>query len=74
MPEEHVCVGATFPVMRLQDLNDEREPNAWLDVARERLAELDAELVDQGWRRSPARGRHWWSVVYERGMPDRRKS
>lgn len=63
--QAHVCVGATFPVMRFQDLDNETEPNAWSDVAHDRLAELDAELVRQGWRRSPTRGRHWWSTVYE---------
>ena len=67
-PEAHVCVGATFPVMRFQDMDNQTEPNAWSDLARDRLAELDAELLSQGWRRLPERGRHWWSSVYERGV------
>ena len=67
--EEHEYVGATFPVMRLQDLDDQREPNAWLDLARDRWRELDAELVGRGWRRSELHGPHWWSAVYDRGAP-----
>jgi hypothetical protein len=59
-------VGATFPVMRAQDLDDETEPNAWLEVARERLQELDGQLVRDGWRRAGRPGRHWWSHLYTR--------
>jgi hypothetical protein len=61
---EDVFVGATFPVMRLQDLDDPVEPNAWLDVARDRLCELNDELVEAGWHRDPRTGRHWWSLTY----------
>ena len=61
----HVAVGATFPVMRFADLDNEVEPNTWLETARERLDELDRELVADGWRRHPGRGRHWWSLTYE---------
>jgi hypothetical protein len=35
---EDQFVGATFPGMRLQDLDDQVEPNAWLDLARQRSA------------------------------------
>jgi hypothetical protein len=63
---EDLFVGATFPVMRLQDLDNRMEPNAWLDVARDRLRELDEELVSAGWQREPDRGRHWWSLTYTR--------
>jgi hypothetical protein len=69
-PGEHrhasddLFVGATFPVMRLQDLDDQTEPNAWLDMARDRLRELDEQLVSAGWRRDPDKGRHWWSLTY----------
>ncbi|QNN54474.1 hypothetical protein [Nocardioides mesophilus] len=59
-------VGATFPMMRWQDLNDEVDPNGWLELARERLRELDRQLVDDGWVRRPDTGRHWWSLRYSR--------
>jgi hypothetical protein len=61
---EDLFVGAAFPVMRMQDLDDRAEPNAWLDVARDRLRELDEQLVASGWRREPRTGRHWWSLTY----------
>lgn len=64
--EQHAASGATFPVMRLQDLDDLTEPNAWIDIARERLRELDRELVGAGWKRREERGRHWWSWSYDR--------
>lgn len=63
---QHAATGATFPVMRLQDLNDLREPNAWIDTAHERLRELDHELLDAGWQRREQRGLHWWSLSYQR--------
>ena len=62
----HVATGATFPVMRFADLDNEVEPNAWLDTARERLGELDRELARDGWHRRPGRGPHWWSLTYDR--------
>ncbi len=61
---DHQFLGATFPMMRLQDLNNLNEPNAWLDTARERLQELDRQLVADGWQRQPGLGRHWWSLSY----------
>jgi hypothetical protein len=61
----HLVEGATFPVMRWADLNDLTEPNTWLDTARERLGELDAELVSRGLRRRSDRGPHWWSLRYD---------
>ncbi len=60
-------VGATFPVLRFQSLEDTREPNAWVDLAQERLRDLDAALQAAGWRPLPRRGRHWWSLRYARG-------
>jgi hypothetical protein len=65
---DHV-LGATFPMVRWQDLDDPREPNAWIKDARERLQELDRELVDRGWRRLGTTGRHWWSLGYVRDRP-----
>lgn len=61
---DHVATGATFPVMRLQDMDNLREPNAWIDVARERLEELDEELRGLGWQRLKSDGVHWWSRTY----------
>ncbi len=63
---DHV-LGATFPVMRMQDLDDRRHPNAWIEVAEERLEEMDRQLVEDGWERQPERGDHWWSRRYARG-------
>jgi hypothetical protein len=62
---DHVAVGATFPAMRWQALDDPTEPNGWIEVARERLEELDTELVGQGWRRREDTGAHWWSRRYD---------
>jgi len=59
-------LGATFPVMRAQDLNDRTTPNAWIDLAEARLEELDRQLAREGWARSPAPGHHWWSRTYTR--------
>lgn len=64
---DHVFTGATFPVMRLQDLDDLHRPNAWMETAQERLEELDEELRARGWRRSGSDGQHWWSRAYVTG-------
>lgn len=63
--DDHV-LGATFPVMRLQDLDDLHEPNAWVDTAQDRLRELDARLVGEGWEHRDAPSTHWWSLTYAR--------
>jgi hypothetical protein len=63
---EHERLGASFPMLRFQDLDYPTEPNAWLDTARERLDELDRELEEGGWQRQPGAGRHWWSLSYVR--------
>lgn len=62
---DHVVTGATFPVMRLQDLDDLHQPNAWIDTAKKRLEELDDELVGRGWQRTHDGGQHWWSRTYD---------
>ena len=67
--DDHVLTGATFPVMRLQDLDDLIEPNAWIETAQARLHELDEELLGRGWRRSSDSGKHWWSRTYVMGAP-----
>ncbi len=64
-PADHV-VGATFPVMRQQDLDDRSGPNAWIETAEERLQELDRQLARDGWLREPGSGPHWWSRTYIR--------
>lgn len=63
--ELHVYEGATFPLMRWQDLGDEHTPNGWIEIARQRLDELDTSLRGDGWRRCGETGRHWWSRTYE---------
>lgn len=64
---DHVATGATFPVMRLQDLDNLHRPNAWIETAQERLQELDEELLGRGWRRGSEGGQHWWSRTYTIG-------
>ncbi len=59
-------VGATFPVVRAQDLADRSSPNAWIEIAEERLDELDRRLLADGWVRTGEAGRHWWSRTYVR--------
>jgi hypothetical protein len=60
-------VGATFPMMRLQSLDDVAEPNAWSELARAGLEDLDATLRSAGWHPEEPRGPHWWSLRYSRG-------
>ena len=60
-----VLEGATFPMMRFLDLNALQEPNPSTDIAQ-RLADLDRDLVADGWRRQETSGRHWWSRTYEK--------
>lgn len=66
-PSDHVVTGATFPVLRFQDLDDLRRPNAWIETAQERLEELDGELRALGWRQGGGTGQHWWSRTYFTG-------
>jgi hypothetical protein len=67
-PDDAATVlGATFPVLRAQDLDDLVEPHAWLDRARARLDELEARLCAEGWSPAGTTGRHWWSRTYVRG-------
>ncbi|MET1058579.1 MAG: hypothetical protein ABWX84_03220 [Nocardioides sp.] len=62
---DHV-LGATFPIMRMQDPGNRTEPNAWLEIAEERLEELERQLASAGWSRLPGDGPHWWSRRYTR--------
>lgn len=66
---QDVVVGATFPVMRGQDLDNAPEPNAWLETMRDRLQEIDGELVALRWNRAEQQGTHWWSYRYTRSEP-----
>jgi hypothetical protein len=63
--KDHVAFTVSFPALRLQDPDGPTQPDAWLDLARRRLADLDAELCRAGWRRKPGRGEHWWSFAYD---------
>ena len=63
--DDHAAVGANFPLLPFQDL-EEQTNDKWVALARQRLDELDADLVGAGWRRRPDRGPHWWSLRYER--------
>lgn len=64
-PDGHV-MGASFPVMRAQDLDDRTRPNAWAELAEQSLDELDHRLMEDGWTRVSAGGSHWWSRSYTR--------
>jgi len=63
--KDHLAASVSFPALLLQDPDSPSQPDAWLDVARQRLADLDSELVREGWHRRPGRGRHWWSFEYD---------
>ena len=63
---DDVVVGSTFPLMRAQDLDDRNRPNAWAEVAAQRLRELDSDLTGAGWTREGGSGPHWWSRTYRR--------
>jgi hypothetical protein len=62
---DHV-VGATFPIMRWQDLKDPHHPNAWVELAEQELEALDRQLREAGWERGPDHDRAWWARTYER--------
>jgi hypothetical protein len=62
--DDHVATGATFPLMRAQNLDDVASRDPWSAIARDRLEELDGELRAKGWTRRPAGGKHWWSRSY----------
>jgi hypothetical protein len=70
---DHV-LGATFPIMRMQDLGNRTEPNAWLEIAEGRLEELERGLASAGWSRIPGDGPHWWSRRYTRAKGEEPRS
>ncbi|MBI2243380.1 MAG: hypothetical protein HYU55_05340 [Nocardioides sp.] len=61
---EHAGSSDRFPLVPFQDLDDDTD-DKWTHLARQRLEELDAELVRAGWHRRPDKGKHWWSLRYE---------
>ena len=63
---EHAAVGARFPVRPTATLDLEADPDEWTELARQRLKELDVELLSLGWRRHADRGPYWWSLRYDR--------
>ena len=62
---EPVAVGATFPLLPFQEL-EQQDDYEWTDLTRRRLHELRSELEAAGWTPCPERGRHWWSLRYQR--------
>jgi len=62
---DHV-MGATFPMVRWQELKDRKHPNAWIDLAEQELEHLDRRLRDEGWERGPDHDRAWWARTYQR--------
>lgn len=65
---EHAAVSERFPVLPTEDLDLQAEPNEWTELARQRLKELDVELLSLGWKRRADRGRFWWSLRYDKPM------
>lgn len=63
-------LGETFPAMPMQSLDDTREPDAWLDLARQSLDHLRQRLVDSGWHPLGTSGEHWWSETFTRVGPE----
>src|SRR3712207_901966 len=68
--KDHLAASVSFPALRLQDPDGPTQPDAWLDVARQRLGDLDSALCRAGWRRRPAHGRYWWSLAYDAAPAD----
>lgn len=62
-------LGAAFPLMRWQDPDNEDDPSGSLAIAQERLDELEAQLVADGWTPTSRSGQHWWSRTYAREAP-----
>ncbi|GAB2769072.1 hypothetical protein GCM10027020_22710 [Nocardioides salsibiostraticola] len=60
-----VLQSTTFPLLRFTDLDAIPEPHPETDVAQ-RLADLDRDLVADGWRHREESGRYWWSHTYEK--------
>lgn len=62
---DHV-LGATFPLLRWQELRDPEHPNGWIELAEQELEALDRRLREEGWSRGPDHDRAWWARTYER--------
>ncbi|MDO9495852.1 MAG: hypothetical protein Q7J48_09135 [Nocardioides sp.] len=63
---EHAAVSERFPVLPTEDLDLQVELDEWTQLARQRLKELDVELLSMGWKRRADRGRFWWSLRYDK--------
>ena len=63
---DELVLGPTFPLLRMQDLDNQHEPNGWAELAHESLADLDRRLRADGWHLRDSGGRHWWSRSYEK--------
>jgi hypothetical protein len=57
--------GAAFPLMYFLD-PDVDDATGSLDIAKERLEELESQLVAEGWTPTGRSGQHWWSRTYAR--------
>jgi len=59
-------LGAPFPLLHFLDPDNEDDPFGALAIARERLDELQTQLVADGWTPTGRSGQHWWSRTYAR--------
>lgn len=59
-----VAASATFLLLRFLDHDALTKLNASSDITQ-RLAELDRDLVADGWRQGEAQGPYWWSRTYQ---------
>lgn len=59
--EQFVGSPFTMPRASIAELADNVETDL---EGRVRLGELDTALTTAGWRTSPERGSHWWSLRY----------
>ena len=60
-----LVLGAPFSLLHFVD-PDIDEGLGSLDAAKERLDELEAQLVADGWTPTGLPGEHWWSRTYTR--------
>jgi len=59
-------LGAPFPLLHFLDPDDEDDPFGSLALAKQRLEELETQLVADGWTPAGRSGAHWWSRTYAR--------
>jgi|EndMetStandDraft_8_1072994.scaffolds.fasta_scaffold1809421_1 hypothetical protein len=58
--------GAWFPLLHFLDPDDQETNFVALSVARDRLDQLETQLVESGWTPTGTSGTHWWSRTYAR--------